>query len=66
MTFKIKIQEQLLEDKPWWKSLTLWGAIAYGVADVLRVFSEVNPELLLVAQAITVFLIALGIRRRIK
>ena len=60
---KIIIRGEKRMEKSWYKSLTYWGAIGFGVVAVLEGLTSVNPQLALYAKTLTAILTALGIRR---
>lgn len=49
--------------KPWYKSLTFWGALGFGVATFLQEMSTSFPVLLGLAQGLTGLMAAFGLRR---
>lgn len=53
-------------DKPFYKSLTFWGAIGLGVAVTLQQLGVDWPVVLPIAEALFGILGAMGIRRAIK
>jgi|TARA_Y100000034_G_scaffold130806_1_gene190200 uncharacterized membrane protein YuzA (DUF378 family) len=52
-------------DKQFYKSLTFWGALGWGVVGVLEQFTAQWGEAAVIAKAISSFLIIFGLRRAI-
>ena len=53
----------ILDDKPWYKSTTLWGALGWAAVGALEGLSAINPALATFAKAIAAALIGIGLRR---
>ncbi len=56
---------EVLKDKDWWKSMTVWGSVAWAVVAVLEALSVLNPELAVAAKGLSAALLAVGIRRAV-
>jgi hypothetical protein len=50
-------------EKSWFKSMTFWGALGFGIVTVLEGLTGLWPEAAIVAQAIAGVLAVMGIRR---
>jgi len=58
----IKIKGEIME-KEFWKSMTFWGAVLWALVGVFEIYAGDVPKLGDAAQAVSIGLVAFGIRR---
>ena len=66
MVLKVKIYEVRSLNKEFWKSMTFWGALGWGIVVFLEGLTVEFPVVLPFAKGLSSLLVVFGIRRAIK